>query len=100
MLIEILIHLPAFYSLSRVQAEYARSIGTLSIKAQSVGMAYGYYAQLCAWNTSSGNLNWMEGFGMMGVNSTDDPLTISFVDNGVWGNLIHSLYMLSVGCRL
>ena len=77
--------LTGFYSLSRVQAEYARSIGTLSIKAQSVGMAYGYYAQLCAWNTSSGNLNWMEGFGMMGVNSTDDPLTISFVDNGVWG---------------
>ena len=58
-------------------------------------MAYGYYAKLCAWNTSSGNLNWMEGFGMMGVNSTDDPLTISFVDNGVWGNLIHSLYTYS-----
>jgi len=77
--------LTGFYSLSTVQAEYARTMGTLSIKAQSVGMALGYYAHLCTWNTSSGNLTWTEGYGMMGVNTIDDPLTISFVDNGAWG---------------
>lgn len=77
--------LTGFYSRSTVQAEYARSMGTLSIKVQSVGMALGYYAHLCVWDTNSGNLTWSEGYGMVGVNSADDPLTISFIDNGAWG---------------
>lgn len=77
--------LTGFYSLSTVQAEYVRTMGTLSINVQSVGMALGYYAHLCVWNTSSGSLTWAEGYGMTGVNSVDDPLTISFVDNGAWG---------------
>lgn len=78
--------LTGFYSLGTVQAEYVRSVGTLSIKKQYLGMAYGaYYVYLCAWNTTSGSLAWGDGYGMMGVNSIDDPLTISFVDNGVWG---------------
>lgn len=77
--------LTGFYSLSTVQAEYVRTMGTLSINVQSVGMALGYYAHLCVWNTSSGSLTWADGYGMTGVNSVDDPLTISFVDNGAWG---------------
>lgn len=77
--------LTGFYSLSTVQAEYVRTMGTLSINVQSVGMALGYYAHLCVWNTSSGSLTWAEGYGMTGVNSIGDPLTISFVDNGAWG---------------
>lgn len=77
--------LTGFYSLSTVQAEYVRTMGTLSISVQSVGMALGYYAHLCVWNTSSGSLTWAEGYGMTGVNSIGDPLTISFVDNGAWG---------------
>lgn len=77
--------LTGFYSRSTVQAEYVRSMGTLSIKVQSVGMALGYYAHLCVWNTTSGNLTWSEGYGMIGVNSKEDPLTISFIDNGAWG---------------
>lgn len=77
--------LTGFYSRSTVQAEYVRSMGTLSIKVQSVGMALGYYAHLCVWNTDSGNLTWSEGYGMIGVNSAEDPLTISFIDNGSWG---------------
>ena len=74
-----------FYSRGSVQAEYARAAGTISIKSQYVGMALGYYGYLCVWNTIGGNLTWMEGSGMIGLNSQDEPLTISFKDNGVWG---------------
>lgn len=77
--------LTGFYSRSTVQADYVRSMGTLSIISQYVGMYGSYFAYLCVWNTTSGNLTWTPGSGMTGVNSADDPLTISFIDNGVWG---------------
>lgn len=77
--------LTGFSTNALVQAKYVRSMGALSIDTQYAGIVSGYYAYLCVWNTTSGTLSWGEGYGMTGVNSIDDPLTISFVDNGVWG---------------
>lgn len=79
------------YDQGTIQAEYMRSMGTLSIKFQYLGTYAGYFIYLCGWDTSAGYYTWMEGTGMNGVNSKDDPLTISFTDNGAWsGNTVDS----------
>lgn len=78
--------LTGFYSQGTVQAEYMRSLGTLSIKFQYLGTYAGYYIYLCGWDTAAGYYTWLEGTGINGVNSKNDPLTISFTDNGVWGS--------------
>lgn len=75
-----------FYSQGTIQAEYMRSLGTLSIKFQYLGTYSGYFIYLCGWDTVAGYYTWMEGTGMNGVNSKDEPLTISFTDNGIWGD--------------
>ena len=57
-----------------------------SIKFQYLGTYSGYFIYLCGWDTVAGYYTWMEGTGMNGVNSKDEPLTISFTDNGIWGD--------------
>lgn len=72
-----------FTSYGTVQAKYARSMGTFSITNQYLGIALGkYYAYLCLCNDNY--VTWTEGTGMIGVNSANDPLTITFKDNGGW----------------
>lgn len=78
--------LTGFYGKATVQAEFMRSLGTLSIKFQYLGTDGANFIYLCGWDTNAGYYTWAEGVGMYGVNSIDDPLTISFVDNGVWGS--------------
>lgn len=76
--------LTGFSNYGTVQAEYARSMGTFSITSQYLGIALGrYYAYLCLCNTSY--VTWDAGTGMTGVNSANDPLVVTFEDNGVWG---------------
>ena len=82
-----------FTKYGTVQAEYARSMGALSITSQYVGIALNkYYAYLCLCNDFY--VTWQEGTGMIGVNSVESPLTITFEDNGVWGTDVGDTFIM------
>lgn len=85
--------LAGFSNYGTVKAEYARSMGTFSITFQYIGLALGqYYAYLCLCDDTS--LTWQEGTGLTGENSADDPLTITFNDNGMWGSRVGNSFLL------
>lgn len=67
-----------------IQASYVRKTGSISIVFQYLGRYSSYYIYLCPWDTTEGYLTWAAGSGLDGVNSTDNPLTITFRDNGVY----------------
>lgn len=76
-----------------VQGTYTRSMGSFSITSQYLGMALGrYFAYFCLCNDSY--VTWMEGTGMTGVNSAEDPLSITFKDNGAWGSSVGDSFIV------
>lgn len=86
--------LTGFSDFGNVQAEYARTLGTLSINSQYLGIAGdNYYAYLCVFDSGSSYLTWLDGTGLFGINSTGDKLTITFKDNGVWGSYVANSFI-------
>ncbi len=81
-----------FTAYGTVNAEYVRSMGSFSITNQYLGIALGkYYAYLCLCNASY--VTWKDGAGLIGVNSLESPLTITFKDNGGWGTDIGDSFL-------
>lgn len=69
-----------------IQASYVRKSGSISILFQYLGKFSSYSIYLCPWDTTAGYLTWSAGSGLEGINSTTEPFTITFKDNGVYGS--------------
>lgn len=68
-----------------IELTYNMKNECMDILFQYVGNNNGQKVYVCPWSVASGYLTWTAGSGLSGYISEEKPLTISFRDNGVWG---------------
>lgn len=71
-----------------VELAYNYDTDCFDVLFQYLGMYGEYYIYLCPWDAIGGYLTWVDGSGLNGfiASSDDEPLTIGFKDNGVFGS--------------
>lgn len=70
-----------------VEVSYNFSNDCIDLLYQYLGNFIGLQVYLCPWDASAGYLDWTTGSGLSGVVTSvgNEPLTINFVDSGVFG---------------
>lgn len=71
-----------------IELTYNYRTDCFDVLFQYLGMSGGSYIYLCPWDSAAGYFTWQNGSGLSGeiVSTSEQPLTIAFVDNGVYGS--------------
>lgn len=84
------------YTLSGMQfnweVQYNLDTECIEILYQYLGTYGSYKVYLCPWDSGAGYLTWAEGSGLSGVVTSESPMRIEFIDNGVYGTADSFLY--------
>lgn len=74
------------------EVQYNLDTECIEILYQYLGTYGSYKVYLCPWDSGAGYLTWAEGSGLSGVVTSESPMRIKFIDNGVYGTADSFLY--------
>lgn len=74
------------------EVQYNLDTECIEILYQYLGTYDSYKVYLCPWDSGAGYLTWAEGSGLSGVVTSESPMRIEFIDNGVYGTADSFLY--------
>lgn len=74
------------------EVQYNLDTECIEILYQYLGTYGSYKVYLCPWDSGAGYLTWAEGSGLSGVVTSESPMRIEFIDNGVYGTADSFLY--------